>query len=192
MNTPRLYMLLIGCLPQGRHVEQHDVFFGIGNSIKEVLQQAMDFWPEAGNYFHLDAWRMVSNVDGYPVSVVSKMNEPAGRHLYFLNLGGYKPGEFEEFHYKMLVAANDKNEAMKAAKQTAFFRHTGFKGAPAHIDEKYGVDVDNVYSVKDILPALYSNNFSLVIGAQDPSLPPDHIHLGYYRPAKVEEWGKGL
>jgi len=185
-------MLLIGCLPKNRYVEQHDVFFGIGNTIKEVLEQAMASWPEAGNTFHLDAWRTVSNVDGHRISIVSKTAEAAEPHLFFLNLGGYKPFEFEEFHYKMIVVANDKNEAMKAAKQTAFFRHTGLKGAPAHIDEKYGVDVDNVYSVKDILPDLYRSQFSIMIGAYDPSLESDLLQLGYFRPAKVDEWGKDL
>ena len=69
--------------------------------------------------------------------------------LFFLNLGGYKKGEFEEYHYKMLVACNNKGEAIKGAKQTVFYKHTGFAGAESHIDDKYGVDVDDVYQIED-------------------------------------------
>lgn len=185
----KLYMLLIGCLPKNRHVEQHDVFFGIGENVKEVLEQALSWWPEAGNGFHLDAWREVTNVEGHAITVTDFKAANEGWQLYFLNLGGYKPGEFEEFHYKMLAVAADKNEAMKAAKQTAFFRHTGFKGAPAHIDEKYGVDVDNVYSIRDILPAAYKMKYNIIIGEQGSAGMADEIHLGYFRPAKVDEWG---
>ncbi|MEP6700612.1 MAG: DUF1543 domain-containing protein, partial [Bacteroidota bacterium] len=31
---PKLFMLLIGCKPLGRNIEQHDIFFGIGETIK--------------------------------------------------------------------------------------------------------------------------------------------------------------
>ena len=34
---PKLYMLLIGASPRERNIEQHDVFFGIGDSIKELI-----------------------------------------------------------------------------------------------------------------------------------------------------------
>ncbi|MGN6440105.1 MAG: DUF1543 domain-containing protein [Agriterribacter sp.] len=30
-------MLLLGCKPAGRHTEQHDVFFGIGASLKDLI-----------------------------------------------------------------------------------------------------------------------------------------------------------
>ena len=42
-----LYMFLIGCSPANRYTEQHDVFFAIGNSVKEVLPDVVAFWPEA-------------------------------------------------------------------------------------------------------------------------------------------------
>ena len=33
----KLFMTLIGCTPAGRNIEQHDVFFGIGNSLKDIV-----------------------------------------------------------------------------------------------------------------------------------------------------------
>lgn len=182
-------MLLIGCSPKNRYIEQHDVFFGIGDHIKDVLPQAIASWPEAGTSFHLDAWREVTMVDGNEIEVQEGEAENDSLKLFFINLGGYKKDEFEEFHYKMLVTAKDKNEAMRASKQTAFFRHTGFKGATAHIDDKYGVDVDNVYSIRDILPPGLKEKFSIRVKEKLSPEKEDIIHLGYFRPGKVEDWG---
>lgn len=182
-----LYMLLIGATPPGRHTEQHDVFFTIADHISEVVPHCLDFWPEAKKGMHLDAWRKVTVVNGFEVKVLEEPNHQSEAKLFFINLGGYKKGEFEEFHYKMIVAAADKGEAVKAAKQTAFFRHTGFKGANAHIDDKYGVDVDDIYAIVDILPAALKARYSL-------SLTPagvdeeDEIHLGYFKLDTIAKW----
>ena len=42
---PKLFMLLIGCTPADRHIEQHDVFFGIGESVKDLVPDLTEFWP---------------------------------------------------------------------------------------------------------------------------------------------------
>ena len=161
---PKLYMLLIGATPPERNIEQHDVFFGIGETIKDLIPDVEAFWP-GNNKLHFDAWREVTSVNGYKVEVVlkneSKQNSPF--KLFFINLGGYKQNEFEEFHYKMIIAAADKAEAVNISKQTAFFKHTGFKGATAHIDDKFGVDVDDVYEITDILPATAKEKYSLLV-----------------------------
>lgn len=185
---PKLFMLLIGCSPEGRHIEQHDVFFGIGEDIKEVLGHALDFWPEAKKSFHLDGWREVTKVGDFAVKIVETSLSPIPPYLFFINLGGYKRGEFEEFHYKMITVAKDKHEAVKTAKDTAFFKHTGFKGATAHIDDKYGVDVDDIFLVKDILPRDLKFKYSLKIEADLTGRPEDELHLGYFRPEKVDIW----
>src|SRR5258705_9297400 len=141
---PKLYMILIGCTPPGRNIEQHYVFFGIGESITELIPDIVAFWPEAQAKLHFDAWREVTTVNGFAVSIASAdagpVNTPA--KLFFINLGGYKQNEFEEFHYKMIVAATDKAGAIALSKATAFYRHTGFKCSDSHIDDKYGIDVD--------------------------------------------------
>ena len=43
----KLFMVLIGCKPNGRHTEQHDIFFGIANELRELIPQFNSFWPEA-------------------------------------------------------------------------------------------------------------------------------------------------
>lgn len=51
----KLYMLMLGCKPKGRFTEQHDIFFGIGNSLKDLIPQMKIFWPEAKGQIHIDA-----------------------------------------------------------------------------------------------------------------------------------------
>jgi len=178
---PKLYMLLIGASPPERNIEQHDVFFGIGDSIKDLIPDIMAFWP-GNNKLHFDAWREVTSVNGYKVEVVlkneSKQNSPF--RLFFINLGGYKQNEFEEFHYKMIIAATDKAGAVNISKRTAFFKHTGFKGATSHIDDKFGVDVDDVYEITDILPRPAKEKYSLLLSPAD-SLAEDEMNLGYFK-----------
>ena len=174
-------MLLIGATAPERNIEQHDVFFDIGETIKDLIPKVIAFWP-GNNKLHFDAWREVTSVNGYKVEVVlkneNKQNSPF--KLFFINLGGYKQNEFEEFHYKMVIAAADKSEAITISKKTAFFRHTGFKGATAHIDDKFGVDVDDVYEITDILPVETKEKYSLLVTPAG-SIPEDEINLGYFK-----------
>ncbi len=180
---PHLFMVLIGCTPDGRHTEQHDVFFGVGDSPADLVPAINEFWPEVKNKFHLDAWREVNHVGGYKVQVVEKTGQPESSpvKLFFLNLGGYKPGEFEEFHYRILIAAADKAAAIRAAKKTTFYRHTGFRTAPSHVDDKYGIDVDDAYELKDILNPQQREMYKIVLTPETQALQDDILHLGYFK-----------
>lgn len=181
-------MLLLGCRPKGRFTEQHDVFFGVAPSLKSLVPQLNTFWPEAKNNLHIDAWREVSSVDGYTIHVVPKagnLQKQPAEHLFFLNLGGYKPHEFEEYHYKLLAVAADSAAAVKYAKQSLFYKHTGFKGAASHVDDTYGLDVDEVHAVQDILSPTIKENFFLEISPGNG--PDDELHLGYLPTWKIKE-----
>lgn len=180
MQQPQLYMILLGASPKGRNIEQHDIFFGIGTSVKELLPEMIAFWPEAKGKIHLDAYRIVNKVGNFKVEITAKEENVAQElnSLFFLNLGGYKKGEFEELHYKMLVVSNQKALAIKEAKETAFYKHVGFKGATSHIDDKYGVDVDDIFEIKDILSESAKAKYSLQFSVND-DLPEDELVLGY-------------
>ena len=177
-------MLLLGCKPPGRNTEQHDIFFGIANTLKELVPAINKFWPEANSVIHLDAWREVTFVDEYELTIYNKKEENEtilqnSTKLFFLNLGGYKENEFEEFHYKILTACENKSTAIQRARSSAFYKHTGIEGAPSHIDEKYGVDVDDIFEIEDILDpeikALYGLRFF-----PSASLEKDKLNLGYW------------
>jgi hypothetical protein len=178
----KLFFLILGCKTEGRNTEQHDSFFGIGESLKDLLPQIAAFWPDAGT-IHIDSWREVTLVDTYGINIVPKaaVTTNSFHKLFFLNLGGYKPGDPEEYHYKLLTIAADKSEAVAKAKQTAFFLHTGFKDANSHIDDKYGVDVDDVYEIADILPNNIKAQYSIDIEEVGLPLTEDQLHIGYVK-----------
>jgi hypothetical protein len=220
MEELKLYMLLLGCRPAGRHTEQHDIFFGIATSLGSLIPAIIASWPEAKGKIHIDAWRYVTRVDGFDIRVKLKDGAPGGVHpeaaverpevagskmehseasetrvlnaggagfgvsdenrLYFINLGGYKPNEFEEYHYKMVVAGANKGIAVQKSKETAFYKHTGFKGATSHIDDKYGIDVDDTHAIEDILPDGMKETYSIVLAASDAG-KEDEMHLGYLK-----------
>ena len=179
MSHLKLYMLLLGCKPQGRHTEQHDIFFGIGESLKSLVPSILDFWKEANSKIHIDGWREVTCQDGYHIEVVPKEelhNASPAEKLFFINLGGYKPNEFEEFHYKILLVNANKANAIQQAKQNVFFKHT----ISPHIDDKYGVDVDDIYEIEEILPAEIKERYTIRISSAENTVN-DELHLGYFK-----------
>jgi hypothetical protein len=190
-NESMLFMLLLGCRPPGRNTEQHDIFFGIGETLKDLVPAIKKSWPEAKGNIHIDAWRKVTNVNDYPIVVAAKHSmipvQHRERELFFINLGGYKENLFDEVHYKMLVVAANLEEAKVKARETAFYQHTSvspsanIQHATAHIDDKFGVDIDDAYPLKDILSAEFKEQYRLIISAPDPTLEEDELHLGYYR-----------
>jgi hypothetical protein len=181
----KLYMLLLGSKAPGRHTEQHDFFFGIATSLKELIPAMKTFWKGAVGNLHIDGWREVNTVDGYHIKVVVK-DEAAVQSpnkLFFINLGGYTAGKLEEQHYVILSVKQDRVQAIQDAKKAAFFKTNTVadsKTANAHIDDKYGIDVDDIYKIEEMLPAAQKELYHLEItpGAE---LPEDEVHLGYFR-----------
>ncbi|RFM25804.1 DUF1543 domain-containing protein [Deminuibacter soli] len=175
-----LYMLLLGCKPPGRHTEQHDIYFGIGNDLKSLVPGIIAFWPQAAPKIHIDAWREVTVVGNYRISIATRVaaavqqNQP---RVFFINLGGYKPNEFDEFHYRMLVVAHTREAAVKQAKETAFFKHS----QSAHVDDKYGIDVDDIYEIEDILPPAMNKAYSVIVTPLAAPAPEDKMSMGYFK-----------
>jgi hypothetical protein len=184
----KLYMLLLGSKAPKRNIEQHDFFFGIATSLKELVPEIKAFWPEAGASIHLDGWREVNMVDGFEVKVFFKEDAPeeaSPRKLFFINLGGYQSGKLEEQHYTILTVQDDRALAIQDAKKTVFFKTNTIKGANSHIDEKYGIDVDDIYKIEEILPPDYKQKYHIQITPAE-DLPEDEIHLGYFKMDKLE------
>lgn len=182
----KLFYLLLGCAPAARHTEQHDVFFCIGKSLKDIIPDIKAFWRGAGK-IHIDSWREVSSVDGFRISITEKTPTINKDHqLFFINLGGYLPGSFEEHHYKLLTVAPDISRAIKNAKQTPFYKdyNTGHKSGVSHVDDKYGVDIDEILNVADILPESQKKRFSLHLEAAE-ELEEDALHIGYLNLDKI-------
>ena len=186
----KLFMVLLGSKAPARNVEQHDFFFGVANSLASLVPQLRRFWPEAGKSLHIDGWGEVTAVDGYRVEIQDNKaaelvnSEPK---LFFINLGGYTAGQLEEQHYTLLSVCGSKAQAIQQAKRAAFFKEKtvkGIKGANAHIDEKYGIDVDDVHQIEDIWRMEEKQNYSIKL-VPDATIRPDEIHLGYLRLEKL-------
>jgi hypothetical protein len=187
MNDPQLFLALIGCTPPGRHTEQHDVFAGIGSSIGALVPAMQAFWPEAQGKLHLDAWRAVRQVDGYVVRLYPKGNAPeAGKErLWFINLGGYQTGWFEELHYKMLLVASSKAEAVNKAKKTLFYKENNLPGGgESHIDDQWLMEADEVLQVAEMLPTADAARWDIRL--EPATLPAaDDLHIGYFKLSKL-------
>ncbi|WP_417444927.1 DUF1543 domain-containing protein [Joostella sp.] len=181
----KLFMVMLGCKPEGRFTEQHDIFFGIGTSLKDLIPHMKAFWPEAKGQIHIDAWREVTTVGNFNITVEEKKDLVKNDvQLFFINLGGYKENEFEEYHYKIVSVAKTKAIAIKESKQTTFYKHCGFKGAESHIDDKYGIDVDDIYNIEEMLPAIFKEKYQLKY-TEAPQLDEDQLHIGYVKIASL-------
>ncbi len=183
---PKLYMLLLGSKAPKRNVEQHDYFFGIAHSLKELVPEIKAFWPESGASIHVDGWREVNQVDGYQIKILPRTSTPetSPHQLFFTNLGGYHDGKLAEQHYIVLSVKDDRASAIQDAKKTVFFKTNSIKGANAHIDEKYGIDIDDIYRVEEILSPVFKAKYLIEITPHS-ALPEDEIHLGYFKLDKL-------
>lgn len=201
--TMKLFMLKIGARPQGRLIEQHDVMFVIANSLSETIESVNQHWPAVKNNWHLDAWREVKRVGDYQILLskeslskdgFSKDNALADnkldsqdKQLYFVNLGGYLPGQFEEFHYKTLVVAETLGKATAQVKKTAFYQDYTFDNvdtaksgvATSHVDDKHQLDLDDIHCVADLLPNDVALTIQPLTEPEKNQLPDDALHIGY-------------
>jgi len=178
-------MVLLGSKAPERNIEQHDFFFGIAEDLHDLIPKMRDFWPGTGSSLHIDGWREITRVEDYEVTITPRADAlpQNSKRLFFVNLGGYTSGKLEEQHYTLLTVQNDRKWAMKAATGTNFFKSNtiaAVKSAAAHIDEKYGIDVDEIYRIDDLLrnddKALYH-----IALTPDADGVPDAIHLGYMK-----------
>lgn len=182
MNALKLYMLLLGCKPPGRHTEQHDIFFGIASELRDLVPEILEFWP-GPEKIHIDAWREVKQVDGFQIKIISREENEISHQaprLFFINLGGYQENKFEEQHYNLLTVKINRSAAFQKAKQTLFFRENHFPGAESHIDDKYGIDVDDLYEIEEMLLPSQKEKYLIELQPAE-SFQDDIIHLGYFK-----------
>ena len=186
MNTSlKLFYVILGATPQGRNIEQHDVFFGIAESLRELVPDMKEFWKEAKGNIHIDGYQEVRFADGFEINIIEKTDQVSENQLYFINLGGYKAGFFQEFHEQHLMVGNSMAEIVKKAKKTQFYKTMGFEGAVSHIDDKHGVDIDDIFKVNDILPQKMKEKYSIVLTKSEAENQKNITNIGYFKIDKV-------
>lgn len=177
----KLFYILLGATPKGRNTEQHDVFFGIAKNAKDLKLAIYDFWPEAEGKIHMDGYMEVKFVDGFEIKIVDKLEQKKKENLYFLNLGGYKAEVFQELHHQLIMVGSSLSQVIKKAKQTDFYKEMDIKNGPSHIDDQYGVDIDDVAKIEDLLPMKMKEKFSIVLEKSTAENQNNKIKIGYFK-----------
>ena len=62
----------------------------------------------------------------------------------------------------------------------------GFKNATSHIDDKHGVDIDDIFKVNDILPLEMKEKYSIVLKKSDVENQENFTHIGYLKIDKLK------
>ena len=196
-----LFMVQLGGRPKGRLIEQHDIFFGVANEVSELITDINIHWPEVKNKWHIDSYRAITKVDNYAITLIEStetvtdgIDSNNDLKLFFINLGGYQQGSFEEFHYKLLIVATSQAEAIKQAKQSEFYKQFTFKdksspfNAASHIDDKFEVDIDDIYKVNDLITNVQIL-IEPIINDSHKSNDDDKEYVGYL---SIKNLKKGL
>jgi len=112
----KLFMFYVGGNCANSNVELHDVRFSIGRTAEDCFDDLRRQWWGEPASLHLDCWGAVEQADGYDVALSAEPSQPGAQKLFFVNLGGYDPGEFTELHRNVLIVAPDEKTAKAKAK----------------------------------------------------------------------------
>ncbi|HEY0227936.1 MAG TPA: DUF1543 domain-containing protein [Mycobacterium sp.] len=114
-----LFMFYIGGPVNGANIEIHDVQFAAVESAEEAFPLLAERWFGEQYNLHIDCYSRVTWVDGYDV-ILSPEPPSSDKKLWFINMGGYHEGVFQELHAIRLFVAETKVEAQQRAKQEVF------------------------------------------------------------------------
>lgn len=140
--TEKLIACVLGGTASRAKTELHDVAFAVGASLDDVHEQLLDAWFGDPRGLHVDAWAVLEHVAGYRIRL-RRTPVDNGLHLYFVNLGGYRRGEFGERHAWGFFGARSKAEAKTRARQTLLNGHE-----QRHKDDLY--DIDNCLPINNV------------------------------------------
>jgi hypothetical protein len=131
---------------------------------------------------HIDAWTKVEYADGYKVTIQAKTEilPETEQKLYFINLGGYKENEFEEYHKKLFVVATAVSEAINKIIEHDFMKayspeNLGLAGS-AHLDDQYKIDfeADDIVCISDAI----GDDYTLILEKVETQ-PANEMVVGY-------------
>lgn len=110
----KLFAIYIGGEFPGANIEIHDVRFVVASSIEDTHDALRQQWWGISRSLHIDCWAEIGHADGYDISL---RDEPfvGPERLFFVNLGGYEPGEFAERHRNVFVVAENEAKAKSRA-----------------------------------------------------------------------------
>ena len=136
---------------------------------------------------HIDAWTKVEYADGYKVIIQPKSVGlvDSEQKLYFINLGGYKENEFEEYHKKLFVVATAVSEAIGKIINDDFMKthspeNLGLAGS-AHLDDQYKIDfeADDIVCISDAIGDDYLLTLEKVESHPANEMVVGYTHINY-------------
>jgi hypothetical protein len=106
-------------------------------------------------------------------------------HFFFINLGGYKENEFEEYHYKILTVAQSMGLASKRPRRvlstnTAVSRELAYRISTTNTGSMW-----MTFIVTDILDSQFKELYALKISKSETVLQEDPLHIGYLKLSKI-------
>lgn len=138
----RLFAVYLGGRVVTCNTELHDVVFAAGETIESTYDQLMDKWFGDFRRLHVDSWVDLELIDGHRVTL-TKEPSTYGKKLYFVNLGGYAPGQFTELHENAFCVAATEAEVKRRAKSELL---VGMQ--QVHTDDLH--DVDDCLEVTEV------------------------------------------
>jgi hypothetical protein len=113
----KLFAIVVGGEVKGANIEVHDMRLVVAPTITDTYDTLRRQWWGIPKSLHIDCWAEIADADGYDVSL---RTEPftGPERLYFVNLGGYAPGEFSEMHKNVFVVATSPLKAKARAMKT--------------------------------------------------------------------------
>ncbi|MGY6552996.1 MAG: DUF1543 domain-containing protein [Wenzhouxiangella sp.] len=179
IETPSLFVVMLGGRAPGCRIELHDVAFAVGQALEDTHEQLLAQWFGQARGLHVDAWMKVEQVQGYRVSL--RPEPPASDQavrLYFVNIGGYQPGELAEQHGYMVLAASGKAQAKAQAKRLLL---QGFDS----------VHKDDLYEVDDLLEIGRVGGLHIHLVPSPEAKPPEVVNGYFPLPRQIiEKHGK--
>ena len=165
IDEPALFAVCLGGRVAACNVELHDVVFAVGTSLEACHPQLLDRWFGEPDGLHVDAWARLDAVDGHRVSL-SDAPPHDELKLWFVNIGGYVPGEFGERHAYGFFVGADRADVKARAKAEL-------------LPGKESVHRDDLYGVDDLV-AVEPGGGRHVHLAPDPSAAAPAVTNGYF------------
>lgn len=107
----KLFMFYVGGDCAGSNIELHDIRFAIGATVEDCFSDLRKQWWGDPESLHLDCWGQIQQADGYDVELTHGPVPSDQPRLFFLNMGGYDPAQFEELHRNVLLVVPDARTA---------------------------------------------------------------------------------
>jgi hypothetical protein len=140
MRGMKLFAFYIGGRTATSLIELHDVRVVAGESIEDCYDAIRSSWWGTPESLHLDCWGELTSADGHAISL--RAAPPSGEDkLWFVNLGGYDPADFNELHKNIFVVAPTESKAkVRALKAVLDWNQR-------HKDNQY--DVESIACLSD-------------------------------------------